>query len=62
MEFSEVSAVVVLFAASVVSAVIAASAKLSAKILPRVQKLALAVAFAAAAFLVQVSDVLKGQS
>jgi len=52
---SEQLLVVLLFGASIVTALIAAFRE---DILPKVKKLALAVAFAASAFLVQVTDFL----
>ena len=52
---SEQVAVVILFAASAVTALIAAFRE---DIFPKVKKLALALAFAAIAFLVQVTDFL----
>jgi uncharacterized membrane protein len=53
---SEQFVVVVLFVAAIISALIAAFRE---DILPKVKKLALAVAFAATAFLVQATDFLQ---
>jgi hypothetical protein len=52
----ERTVVIVLFAAAVVSALCAAFAKTREKVLPKVEKLALAVALAASAFLVEVTN------